>query len=84
MVPAPVTVMPAPVPMHLLWLELGDFLATGDCGMSIRIVLRHAAIAERLRRQWRGLCGGTKRDGSSRDTEGKFQEVPTLHGVSSA
>jgi hypothetical protein len=72
------------MPVHLLRLELGCLLAAGDGGMSVWIGEWHAAIAERLRRQWRGLCGSGERGGSRRDTACKFQKVSAFHGISSA
>jgi hypothetical protein len=71
------------VPTHLLGLELRGFFAGGDGGMSVRIALRHAGVAEHLRRQRRGLCGSGERGGSRRDTECKFQKVPALHDMTS-
>ena len=71
--------MAATVPAHLLGLQLGGFLTAGDRGMSVRIALRHAGSAERLWREWRGLCGSSQRGSSRRDTECKFQKVPALH-----
>ena len=53
--PTPVATARAPMavvamPMHLLWLELGGFLAGGDGGVSVGIAFRHAGgAADRLR-----------------------------------
>ena len=82
--PAPVTAAPTPmtvvaVPVHLLRLQLRGLFAAGDCGMSVGIALRHAAITERLRRQWRSIRGGRERGSSGRDTDCKFQKIPALH-----
>ena len=88
--PTPVTVMPTsmammpaavmPVPMHLLRLEPGCFLAAGDGGKRVRAEPRHADLAgDRLRRQRRGLRGRGECGHSNRDAEGEFQKVPAFH-----
>ena len=87
--PAPMTAVPAPVavmamPVHLFGRKLAGFLAGGDGRMSVGIALRHArGIADRLRRQWRGLRGRGKDGGARRHTQCKFQKVPALHDMSS-
>jgi len=88
-VPAPMAATPAPMavvamPVHLLRLQLRRFIAAGDGGMGVGIVLRPATgNADGLRRQRRGLRGGGQCCGARRNTDGKFQKIPALHDVSS-
>jgi hypothetical protein len=67
------------VPVHLLWLELGGFLATGHRRVNLRMALHQADITERLRHQWRGLGSSSEHSGARRDAKGKSQKVPSLH-----
>jgi hypothetical protein len=82
---AAMPVATAVVPMHLLGLELRGLIAGGDGGMGVRIAfwisLRHAGITERLRRQRRGLCGGSERGSSRGDTECEFQKIAAFHDI---
>jgi hypothetical protein len=73
---------PMPVPVNLLGLELRRLLAARHCGTTLRVgVRRPRGIADRPRREWRGLCRSGQGGGSRRNTNCKFQEVAALHDV---
>jgi hypothetical protein len=82
--PTPMAVMPAaaPMPMHLLRLQLCGLLAAGNGGTRVRVAARQVIRTfDRPRRQRRGLHAGRKDRRTGGSTKCKLQEISALHDI---
>jgi hypothetical protein len=84
--PAPVTVMPAPVPTpaYLFGLEAVHLVPSDNGGMEILARGRQPFIfRKRVRCKRRGLRAGGQRGGARGNSKGKLQKVSAFHDISS-